>query len=166
MDWNSRNAKFNALINQLFHGQGWNNRADAALELGLLKDARAVNLLCRALQSERDPGVLNNIIEALGRIGDPKATLRIIEKLKEEIDHFKKNRIQFDKLKVIIIIESLKKIKDKRALPFISYFLNSPVEELRILSEQAFDTIEPDWRTIINKEREEKSIQDIFKVNL
>ena len=79
MDWNSRNANFNALINQLFHGQGWNNRADAALELGLLKDARAVNLLCRALQSERDPGVLNNIIEALGRIGDPKATLRIIE---------------------------------------------------------------------------------------
>jgi hypothetical protein len=92
--------------------------------------------------------------------------LRIIEKLKEEIDHFKNNRIQFDKLKVIIIIESLKNIKDKRALPFISYFLSSPLEELKKLSEQAFDIIEPDWRTIIDKEREEKSIQDIFKVNL
>ncbi|TFG17894.1 MAG: HEAT repeat domain-containing protein [Promethearchaeota archaeon] len=166
MDWNSRNTNFNALIKQLFHGRGWKNRADAALELGLLKDARAVNLLCRALESERDPGVLNNIIEALGRIGDPKATLRIIDKLKEEIDNFKNNKLEFDKLKVIIIIESLKKIKDKRALPFISIFLNSSTEELKLLVEQAFDEIEPDWRRIVDKERQEKSIQDIFKVNL
>ena len=166
MDWNHRNANFNALIKQLFHGKGWKNRADAALELGLLKDARAVNLLCRALQSERDPGVLNNIIEALGRIEDPKATLRILEKLNEEIDHYKNNKLQFDKLKVIIIIESLKKIKDRRALPVISFFLNSSIEELKVLSEQAFDAIEPDWRRIIDKERQEKSIQDIFKVNL
>lgn len=166
MDWNHRNANFNALIKQLFHGKGWKNRADAALELGLLKDARAVNLLCRALESEKDPGVVNNVIEALGRIGDPKATLRIIDKLKEEIENFKNNKIQFDKLKVIFIIESLKKIKDKRALPFISFFLNSSSEELKRLSEQAFDVIEPDWRKIIDKERQEKSIHDIFKVNL
>jgi len=166
MDWNSRNINFNALIKQLFHGKGWQSRADAALELGLLKDARAVNLLCRALQSERDPGVINNIIEALGMIGDPKATLRIIEKLKEEIDNFKNNKLEFDKLKVIIIIEGLKKIKDKRALPFISIFLNSSIEELKLLAEQAFDEIEPDWRRIVDKEREEKTIQDIFKVNL
>ena len=166
MDWNNRNTNFNALIKQLFHGRGWKNRADAALKLGLLKDARAVNLLCRALESERDPGVLNNIIEALGRIGDPKATLRIIDKLKEEIENFKNNKLEFDKLKVIIIIESLKKIKDKRALPFISIFLNSSIEELKLLAEEAFDAIEPDWRRIVDKERQEKSIQDIFKVNL
>ena len=166
MDWNHRNANFNALIKQLFHGKGWKNRADAALELGLLKDARAVNLLCRALQSERDPGVLNNIIEALGRIEDPKATLRIVELLKEEIDHYKNNKTQFDKLKVIIIIESLRNIKDKRALPFISFFLDSSIEELKILSEQAFDVIEPEWRQIVDKERQEKSIKDIFKTSL
>lgn len=166
MDWNHRNANFNALIKELFHGKGWRSRADAALELGLLKDARAVNLLCRALESERDPGVINNIIEALGRIGDPKATLRIIEKLKEEIDNYENNKMQFDKLKVIIIIESLKKIKDKRALPFISIFLNSSIEELKKLTEQAFDVIEPDWRRIVDKERQEKSIQDIFKISL
>ncbi|MEJ2294763.1 MAG: HEAT repeat domain-containing protein, partial [Candidatus Lokiarchaeota archaeon] len=121
MDWNNQNTNFNALIRQLFHGKGWKNRAKAALELGFLKDGRAVNLLCRALQSERDPGVLNNIIEALGRIGNAKATLRIIEILKEEIGHFKNNRIQFDKMRVIIIIESLKNIKDKRALPYIGF---------------------------------------------
>jgi hypothetical protein len=166
MDWNSQNANFNALIKQLFHGIGWKSRAEAALELGFLKDGRAVNLLCRALQSERDPGVLNNIIEALGRIGNSKATIRIIEILKEEIEHFKNDRIQFDKLKVIIIIESLKNIKDKRALPYIGFFLNSSIKELKILSEQAFDIIEPNWREIIDKERQEKSIQDIFRMKL
>ena len=166
MDWNHRNANFNALIKELFHGKGWKSRADAALELGLLKDARAVNLLCRALQTERDPGVINSIIEALGRIGDPKATLRIIDKLKEEIEKFKNNKVQFDKLKVIYTLESLKNIRDKRALPFISFFLNSSSEELKRLSEQVFDVIEPDWRSIIDKERQEKSIHDIFKVNL
>lgn len=166
MDWNNQNANFNALIKQLFHGKGWKNRAEAALELGLLKDGRAVNLLCRALQSERDPGVLNNIIEALGRIGNAKATIGIIDILKEEIDHFKNNRIQFDKLRVIIIIESLKNIKDKRALPYIGFFLNSSINELKTLSEQAFDVIEPNWREIVDKERQEKSIQDIFKVSL
>jgi hypothetical protein len=166
MDWNSHNENFNGLIRELFQGRGWNKRAEAALKLGFLKDGRAVNLLCRALQSEKDPAVINKIIEALGRIGDPKATLRIVDKLKEEIDYFKNNNMQFDKLRVIIIIESLMNIKDKRALPFIGYFLTSKIEELKILSERAFNAIEPNWRSIIDKERQEKSIHDIFKVNL
>ena len=166
MDWEARNANFNALIKELFHGKGWRKRAEAALELGLMKDGRAVNLLCRALETERDPGVINNIIEALGRIGDPKAAIRIIEKLKEEISTFTNNPIEFDKLRVIIIIESLKNIKDRRALPFLGFFLDSSIPELKTLTERAFDVIEPNWRNIIEKERKEKSIQDIFRVNL
>ena len=166
MNWDSQNISFNALIKELFHGIGWNKRAEAALNLGFLKDGRAVNLLCRALQLERDPAVINRIIEALGRIGDPRATIRIIEKLKDEINNFKKQNQEFDKLKVIIIIESMMKIKDKRALPYIGFFLNSNIEELRVLSEQSFNIIEPNWRKIINKEREEKSIQEIFRRNL
>jgi HEAT repeat protein len=166
MDWNTRNAKFNELIKELFHGKGWRARADAALKLGLLGDGRAVNLLCRALQSEKDHAVINNIIEALGRISDPKATLNLINVIKEEIDNFKSNRLKFDKLRVIIVIESLMKINDKRALPFIGFFLDSPMEELKNLSQEAFDKIEPEWRRIVDKERKEKSIQDIFKRNL
>ena len=158
MDWHAQNAHFNALIKQLFHDENWQKRSEAARQLGFLKDGRAVNLLCRALKIEEDSMVCNRIIEALGRIGDGKATLRIIEKLKEEI-----NKQEYDRLKIIYILESLKNIKDKRSLVHISTFLNSNDDELRKLSEEAFDAIEPNWRQIVEKERKEKSFEDIFK---
>ncbi|HDZ18922.1 hypothetical protein LCGC14_1539630, partial [marine sediment metagenome] len=66
MNWQEINAKFNSLIKQLFHDEEWQNRADAARELGLLEEGRAVNLLCSALKSEKDYIVINRIIEALG----------------------------------------------------------------------------------------------------
>ena len=158
MDWHAQNVYFNALIKQLFHDENWQKRSEAARQLGFLRDGRAVNLLCRALKTEEDFMVWNRIIEALGRIGDGKATLRIIEKLKEEI-----NKQEYDRLKIIYILESLKQIKDKRSLVHISYFLNSQDKELKKLSEEAFDTIEPNWRQIVEKERKEKSFEDIFK---
>jgi len=37
---------------------------------------------------------------------------------------------------------------------------------VRKVSENAFDVIEPNWREIIKKERETKSIQDIFKIKI
>ncbi len=150
MTWQERNIKYNSLIRQLFHGEDWQQRAEAARQLGFMKDARAVNIICKALRTEQDHSVINRIIEALGRIGDGKATLRIIEKLKEELDksHIDKSRIRY-------IIESLTNINDKRALVYIGQFLNSPDDELKNLAQQAFDTIEPDWRNIIKKEKEE-----------
>jgi HEAT repeat protein len=163
MNWHAQNTNFNSLIRQVFHDKESDKRAEAARQLGFLQDGRSVNLLCRALKSEDDPIVLNRIIEALGRIGDGRATLRILEKLEEEI---KKPEIELDKLRVIFIIESLTRINDKRALESISYFLNSSDDKLLQLAENAFDLIKPDWRKIIEKERKEKSIQDIFKVNL
>ena len=163
MDWHKKNAHFNALIKQLFHDRDHQKRAEAARQLGFLRDGRAVNLLCRALKHEYDPMVVNRIIEALGQIGDGRATLGIIEKLKEELD---KPEIEKNKLKIIFIIESLIKIKDKRALVFIGYFLNSTDDKLKNLAQKAFDEIEPKWRHILEKERQEKSIQDIFRVNL
>jgi len=96
MDWNARNVNFNNLIKQLFHEKETEKRAEAARQLGFLKDGRAVNLLCRALNIEDEPMVVNRIIEALGQIADGRATLRIIEKLKEEIE---KPEIEMDKLK-------------------------------------------------------------------
>ena len=163
MNWQAKNANFNLLLKQIFHDKESDKRAEAARQLGFLRDGRAVNLLCRALKSEDNPIVINRIIEALGRIEDGRATLRIIEKLEEEI---KKPKIEINKLRVIFIIESLTKIKDRRALESISYFLNSPDEKLLQLAENAFDAIKPNWRQIIEKERKQKSIQDIFKTSL
>ncbi|MFX0058108.1 MAG: HEAT repeat domain-containing protein [Candidatus Hodarchaeota archaeon] len=161
MTWHQQNANFNTLIRQVFHEKDIEKRAEAARQIGFLKDGRAVNLLCRALKSEKDLIVVNRIIEAMGRIGDGRCTLIILEKLKEEL----KNDDP-DKLKLIYIIESLMRINDKRALPYIGYFLNSEDNELRNLSEKAFDVIEPKWREIVRKERREKSIQEIFRINL
>lgn len=162
-DWHEKNIHFNALIKQLFHDRNHENRANAARQLGFLRDGRAVNLLCRALKSEYDDIVLNRIIEALGLIGDGRATLGIIEKLNEELS---KPEIEMDKLKITFIIESLTRIKDKRALSSIGQFLESKDNTLKDLAEKAFDEIEPNWRNIIEKEQQEKSIHEIFKVKL
>ena len=156
--WHEKNKEFNALINQLFHDEDWQKRADAARQLGLKRDGRAVNLLCRALRKEDERIVQNRIIEALGRIGDGRATIRIIEKMEENI-----NQGNLDKYRIIYIIESLTRIKDKRALSYIGRFLRSTDEEVRKLAENAFNIIEPNWREIVDKERKKLSIEEIFK---
>jgi len=163
MSWQAKNVNFNQLIKQVFHDKESDKRAEAARQLGFLQDRRSVNMLCRALKTEQDPIVINRIIEALGRIEDGRATLRILEKLEEEI---KKPEIEINKLRVIFIIESLTRINDRRALESISYFLNSPDEKLLQLAENAFDVIKPNWRQIIEKERKHKSVQDIFKTSI
>ena len=160
MDWKDLNAKYNALIKDLFHAKEWEKRGDAAKQLGLLKDGRAVNLLCRALKNEKDKSVSFRIIEALGRIGNAKATLRIIEKLNEETD---KN--EPDKSSLLIIIESLMRIKDKRALPYLSKFLSSEYEEIQQMANKAFDSIEPNWQDIIYEAERKKTIEEIFNSN-
>lgn len=157
MDWKVLNENYNALIKQLFHAKEWESRAEAAKQLGLLKDGRAVNLLCRALKSEKDNSVIIRIIEALGRIGNGKATMRIIEKLKNETD-----KDEFDKRTVLIIIESLMRIKDKRALPHLSKFLTTKFEEIRQITEKAFDEIEPRWNEIINEAGRKITTEEIF----
>ena len=123
-----------------------------------MKDGRAVNLLCRALRKEKERMVQNRIIEALGMIGNGKATMRIIEKMEEDI-----NRGNLDKYRIIYTIESLTRIKDKRALSYIGQFLSSTDEEIKKLAETAFDVIEPNWREIVDRERKKLSIEDIFK---
>jgi len=157
MAWHEANEKYNSLIHQLFHEEDWQKRAEAAREIGLMKDGRATNLLCRALEKETEHDVVNRIIEALGRIGDRKATMRIIDKLKEELDKF-----EGDKYRLIYLIESLKNLKDKRALPYLSPFLNSPDDKLKKLAIEAFDIIQPDWREIIEK-KSNRSVKEIFK---
>jgi len=156
MDWYKANEKFNSLLKQIFHEEEWKKRAEAARELGFLKDGRATNLLCRALRKEEEPMVCNRIIEALGRIGDQKATMRVIEKLEEELNKFEGN-----KYAVVFIIESLTRLKDKRALSYLGPFLQSPDDDLRTLTEKAFDAMLPDWRNIL-KQRKERTMNEIF----
>jgi HEAT repeat protein len=161
MDWKSLNENYNDLIKQLFHAKKWEDRAEAARQLGFLQDGRAVNLLCKALKSEKDSSVSLRIIEALGRIGDGRATLRILENLNYELE-----KEHLDKRNLIFIIESLMRIKDKRALPQLSPFLDSEFEEIRNLAVKAFDSIEPRWREILEGEKRQKSIKEIFDARL
>ncbi len=157
MNWHEKNAEFNSLIRKLFHEKNWQKRAEAARLLGIRKDGRATNLLCRALRAEKDHIVINKIIEALGRIGDGRATLRIIEKLEEE-----REKDEIDKFRIIYIIESLTKLRDKRALTYLGPLLKSSDDDIKELTITAFDVIEPKWKEIIKRERT-KSIQEIFK---
>lgn len=160
MDWHELNKEYNELIRELFHAEEWQERAEAARQLGLLRDGRATNLLCRVLRKEQDPTVINKIIEALGRIGDPRATMRIVEKLQEELDEY-----DGDKYRIIYILESLSNIKDKRSLAYVGTFLNSPDHELKTLAEKVFDFVEPKWREIIKEARSKpKSIDEIFNI--
>ncbi|MFX1302042.1 MAG: HEAT repeat domain-containing protein [Promethearchaeota archaeon] len=158
MNWHEKNREFNTLIRQLFHDDEWQKRAEAARQLGLLKDGRATNLLCRALRSEKDHMVINKIIEALGRIRDGRATLRIIEFLKEEQEKYNP-----DKYRIIYIIESLTRIKDRRALAYLGPLLDSSDDDIKELTLKAFNIIEPNWKEIIERERN-KSVQEIFKI--
>jgi len=158
MNWHEKNREFNTLIRQLFHDDEWQKRAEAARQLGLLQDGRATNLLCRALRSEKDHMVINKIIEALGKIRDGRATLRIIEYLKEEQEKYNP-----DKYRIIYIIESLTRIKDRRALAYLGPLLDSSDDDIKELTLKAFNVIEPNWKEIIERERN-KSIQEIFKI--
>jgi len=162
MAWQAKNINFNNLIKNLLHDRDSEKRAESARQIGFLRDARSVNLLCRALKTEKNPTVVNRIIEALGRIGDGRATLSILEKFEIET---KKSENDSDKLRIIFIIESLTRIKDKRALELISYYLNSSDDKLFRLARNAFDTIQPNWREIVKKNRKERSMNEIFKVS-
>ncbi len=162
MAWQAKNINFNNLIKQMLHDRDSEKRAESVRQIGFLKDGRSVNLLCRALKTETNPNVVNRIIEALGRIGDGRATLRILEKLEIEI---KKSERDSNKLRIIFIIESLTRIKDKRALEFISHYLDSPDDKLFKLAQNAFDIIQHNWREIVKRNQKERTMQDIFKVS-
>ena len=143
MDSKTRNEAFNEYIKTLFNSSSFKERAIAAQNLGHLKEGRAINLLARALKSENDDVVINRIIEAMGEIRDPKATMLIIDFLKEEL---KKPEGNQDKTRLFIIIESLMKIGDKRALEHLGILLDSCHSDVRKLTEEAFECIDPEWK--------------------
>jgi len=143
MDYKTQNKEYEAAIQTLFRGKSWNERADAARQLGKFKDARATNILARALNSEKDDIVINRIIEAMGKIKDAKATMLIINFLKKELELPEEKQ---NKNRMFVIIESLMKIGDKRALEHLGILLNSCHTDIRELTEKAYQCIDPNWK--------------------
>lgn len=141
------NETYNELVNQLFTSSKWEKRAEAAREIGHLGEAKATNLLFRALKSEKDPTVINNIIEAMGRIKDPKATMPIVDFLKEELE-----KDEPDKTRLFIIVESLMKIGDKRALTHLGLLYNSCEADIKNITEEALECINPKWKETIKNQ--------------
>ena len=142
MDSNSRDTEYNLAIKNLFNGEIM-IRASAARQIGRLKDSRATNLLIRALKSEKDPIVINRIIEAMGEIKNAKATMAIVEILKKELD---KQDSEQDKSLLFLVVESLMKIGDKRALEHLGLLLESCEGEIKNLTEEALECIDPNWK--------------------
>ena len=143
MDHKTRNEAFNSYVKKLFESSSWKDRAIAAQKLGQLKEGRATNMLARALKSEKDVVAVNRIIEAMGEIGAPKATMLIIDFLKEELDKPEEDQ---DKTRLFVIIESLMKIGDKRALEHLGILLDSCHSDIRKLTEEAFECIDSNWK--------------------
>ena len=148
MDDKTQNEELNKAIYNLFNGESIMERAKAANHLGYLKDGRAINSLAKALNSEKDQVVINRIIEAMGEIKNPKATMLIIKILKEELKLPEENQ---DKQRLFLIIESLMKIGDKRALKHLGILLNSCHEDIRNLTSEAFECIDPNWKENLKK---------------
>jgi HEAT repeat protein len=142
MDSNSRDNEYNLAITKLFHGKIM-ERASAARQIGHLKDGRATNLLVRALNSEEDPIVINRIIEAMGEIKDAKSTMVIVELLKRELE---KHENEQDRSLLFLIVESLMKIGDKRALEHLGLLLEVCEGDIKNLTEKALECIDPNWK--------------------
>jgi HEAT repeat protein len=143
MDYKSQNKEFDNSIKKLFHGKTTMERAAAANHLGYLKDKRATNLFLKALKSEKEPVVINRIIEAMGEIKDVRTTMMIIDILKKELELPENSQ---DKQRIFLIIESLMKIGDKRALEHLGILLDSCDSDIVKLTEQAFECIDPNWK--------------------
>jgi HEAT repeat protein len=148
MDWKTKNVEFNETIKKLFHGETTMERAAAANHLGYLKDKRATNSLAKVLKSENDPVVINRVIEAMGEIQDVKATMLVVDILKKELEL---PEDQQDTQRIFLIVESLMKIGDKRALEHLGVLLDSCDSEIRSLTEDAFKCIDPEWKNNIKK---------------
>jgi len=146
MNEQALNAKFNKLLNKLFNEDSWEIRAEAARNLGLLRDGRAINLLVRRLKTEENYVVINRIIEAMGRIGDARATMSIIDYLKLELD-----KEEPDKKRLFFIIESLLKLGDKRALTHLGILRDSCEEDIKSLTEETLNCIDPNWKENLKK---------------
>ena len=149
MNSNSRDLEYNLAMKNLFNGEIL-IRASAARQIGHFKDRRATNLLIKALKSEEDSIVINRIIEAMAEIKDAKATMVIVEILKKELE---KKELEQNKSLLFLIVESLMKIGDKRALEHLGLLLESCEGDIKNITEEALDCIDPNWKENLTRNR-------------
>lgn len=149
MDPDTKIEDFNTTIHKLFHGEIM-ERAAAARKLGHLKEGRAVNLLIKAINKEGDAVVINRIIEAMGEIRNSKSTLSILKFLSDELEKSEENQ---DKARLFLIIDSLMKIGDKRALQQLGLLKDSCDADIRERTEEAFECIDVNWRENMKKSK-------------
>ncbi|TFF88345.1 MAG: HEAT repeat domain-containing protein [Promethearchaeota archaeon] len=150
MDHEAQNKTYNKYIRILFDSENWKERAEAAQKIGNMKLGRASNMLIRKLEKETDQVVINNIIEALGKIGDPKATLSILKILNKELEKSEEDQ---DKSRLFVLIEALMKIGDKRSLEQLGVLKNSCDAEIQKLTEEALECIDPNWKENIKSSK-------------
>ena len=84
----------------------------------------------------------------MGEIQDVRATKLIVNVLKKELEL---PEDQQDKQRIFLIIESLMKIGDKRALEHLGILLDSCDNDIRNLTMEAFECIDPEWKINIKK---------------
>ncbi len=116
-------------------------KQSCALALGIARYKKAFKYLFNDLKNfelkfgnlkEKDKKVLRwFIVEALGRIGDKRATQYLITMLKNTDENELK----------CFIIEALGRIKDKKAIPVLKECLNDRVYGVRLLASQALKDI-------------------------
>ncbi|HEY0089331.1 MAG TPA: HEAT repeat domain-containing protein [Candidatus Lokiarchaeia archaeon] len=156
MDYKTQNTDKEENINKLSNGKTWNERAEAAIKLGKSKDLKNTDYLLKALKSEKDEIVINRIIEALGKMKDPKATNPLTDLLKKELQL---PEIKQNKSKLFALVESLIKIGDKKALEDIGILLESCSSDLKELSEKSLECIDPNWKENVKIQSKLNSIK-------
>jgi len=157
MDYKTQNTGKEDNINRLFFGKTWNERADAAIKLGKTKALKNTDYLIKALKSEKDEIVINRIIEAIGKMKDPKATNVLTDLLNKELQLPENKQ---NKSKLFALVESLIKIGDKKALEDIGILLESCSSDLKELSEKSLECVDPNWKENVKTQSKLNSIKE------
>jgi HEAT repeat protein len=95
-------------------------RSNAARTFGLMSDNKALEPLIRLLVSDTDSGSRGNVAEALGKIGDEKATDALIESLNDTEAFVRRESAK-----------ALGKLKDEKAVEPLIKLLKDPVYKVR-----------------------------------
>jgi FOG: HEAT repeat len=105
---------------QMLESKNAVERSNAARTFGLMSDKRALEPLIKLLVSDTDCGPRGNIAEALGKIGDEKATDALIESLNDTEAFVRRESA-----------EALGKLKNEKAVEPLIKLLKDPVFKVR-----------------------------------
>ena len=93
-----------------------------------LKDPRSIGPLAQAAKEDTDWWVQERAIEALGDLGDPRATPVVVNLLRDKELHW-------------VCVPALGKLTDPRAVPYLGHLLTSTKDDFRLAILDALDAI-------------------------